>query len=135
MNKVMLVGRLTKDIEIRYTEGQNPMAVGRTSIAVPRRKKVEGQQDTDFISLKAFGNTALFIQKYFGKGRRIGIVGRLSTGSYVNSVGQIIYYVEVIVDEAEFVDNAPQNQKTENNASADDYVNVPGDIEEELPFN
>ena len=134
MNKVMLVGRLTKDIEIRYTEGQNQMAVGRTSIAVPRRKKVEGQQDTDFISLKAFGNTALFIQKYFGKGRRIGIVGRLSTGSYDNSEGQRVYYVEVIVDEAEFVDNAPQNQKTENNGSSDNFVNVPGDIEEELPF-
>lgn len=134
MNKVMLVGRLTKDIEIRYTEGQNPMAVGRTSIAVPRRKKVEGQQDTDFISLKAFGNTALFIQKYFGKGRRIGIAGRLSTGSYDNSEGQRVYYVEVIVDEAEFVDNAPQNQQTETKESADDFVNVPGDLEEELPF-
>ena len=134
MNKVMLVGRLTKDMEIRFTEGQNPMAVGRTSIAVPRRKKVEGQQDTDFISLKAFGNTALFIQKYFGKGRRIGISGRLSTGSYDNSEGQRVYYVEVIVDEAEFVDNAPQNQQSESNASADDFVNVPGDLEEELPF-
>lgn len=134
MNKVMLVGRLTKDIDIRYTEGQNPMAIGRTSIAVPRRKKVEGQQDTDFISLKAFGNTALFIQKYFGKGRRIGIAGRLSTGSYENSEGQRVYYVEVIVDEAEFVDNVPQNHQTENKESVDDFVNVPGDLEEELPF-
>ena len=133
MNKVMLVGRLTKDIDIRYTEGQNPMAIGRTSIAVPRRKKVEGQQDTDFISLKAFGNTALFIQKYFGKGRRIGIVGRISTGSYKNNEGQTVYYVEIIVDEAEFVDNAPQNQQS-NKDQINEFNNVPDELEKELPF-
>ena len=128
MNKVMLVGRMTRNVDIRYTEGENPMAIGRFSIAVDRKIKREGEQNVDFVNCKAFGKTAEFINKYFGKGRRIGISGRLNTGSYVNRDGLKVYFVEVLVEEAEFVDNAPKQNDEEEFEVADS-------IEEELPWS
>lgn len=128
MNKVMLVGRMTRDEDLRYTEGENPMAIGRFSIAVDRKIKREGEQNVDFINCKAFGKTAEFINKYFGKGRRIGIAGRINTGSYVNSEGIKVYFVEVLIEDAEFVDNAPQQNNVSEYEAADS-------IEEELPWS
>ena len=131
MNKVMLVGRMVADPEVRYTQGEKQYAVASYRIAVDRRQKTNDGQSADFITCKAFGKTAEFIQKYFTKGRRIGIIGRLNTGSYTNKDNQKVYFVEVIADEVEFVDNAPQN----NGKPADDFVNIPNEIEEELPWS
>lgn len=144
MNNVQLVGRMTRDPETRWTTGNNQMCIARFTLAVDRRFKKDGDQQTaDFISCKAFGKTAEFIEKYFNKGRRIGVVGRIETGSYEKD-GNKVYYTEVIVEQAEFVDNksdASNNTETSfnNNDSkpstpVDQFINVPDEIQEELPF-
>ena len=138
MNKVQLVGRLTKDPEVRYTAGDNPTAVARFSVAVDRRIKKEGEQTADFISCVAFGKTAEFIERYFSKGKKIGLSGRIQTGSYTNKDGNKIYTTDVLTEEVEFVESAKsEGASAQNNNSAaasNDFMNVP-DIEEDLPFN
>lgn len=135
MNKVELVGGIVRDPEIRYTTGENAMAIARFTIACQRRfKNSEGNYEADFISCQAFGKTAEFIEKYFKKGSKIGITGRIQTGSYTNKEGQKVYTTDVVVDEVEFVGSKSSN--SENNTTADSgFVNVPDGIEEELPFN
>lgn len=131
MNKVMLVGRMVADPVVRYTQGEKSYAVASYRLAVERKQKTNDGQSADFINCKAFGKTAEFIQKYFKKGRRIGITGRINTGSYTNKDNQKVYFVEVIADEVEFVDNVPQY----NERPADDFTNIPDEIEEELPWS
>lgn len=139
MNKVELVGRLTRDPEVRATDKQT--SVARFSVAVNRRfKNAEGNYDADFISCIAFGKTAEFIEKYFKKGMAIGVVGRIQTGSYENKDGVRVYTTDVVVDEAEFVEGKNNSSggnatPTENQAGFDDFGVVGGDIDEELPFN
>lgn len=144
MNKVELVGRLTRDPEVRYTQGENASAIARFSVAVNRRfKNNEGNYDADFINCVAFGKSAEFIEKYFKKGMAIGISGRIQTGNYTNKDGVKVYTTDVVVEEAEFVEsknsggasvssNAPANNNT---PSADGSMNIPDGIDEELPFN
>ena len=137
MNKVELVGRLTKDVDIRYTDGGSSIA--RFSVACDRRFKTEGQPTADFISCVAFGKTAEFVEKYFSKGARIGLTGRIQTGSYTNNDNQKIYTTDVVVEEVEFVESKAQGDaQARDNASkpsADGFVNIPEGIEaEELPF-
>lgn len=133
MNKVMLVGRISRDIDVRYAQNSD-LAIAAFSVAVDRRIKKENEQNVDFINVKAFGKTAEFVNKYFSKGRRIGISGRLNTGSYTNQQGQKVYYMEVVADEVEFVDNAPQNAEKKE-ATSENFENIPDNIDEELPFN
>lgn len=144
MNKVELVGRLTRDPEVRYTQGENASAIARFSVAINRRfKNNEGNYDADFINCIAFGKSAEFIEKYFKKGMAIGIVGRLTTGNYTNKDGVKVYTTDVVVEDAEFVESknssgtsAPSNTPTNNNVpSADEFMNIPDGIDEELPFN
>lgn len=144
MNKVELVGRLTRDPEVRYTQGENASAIARFSVAVNRRfKNNEGNYDADFINCVAFGKSAEFIEKYFKKGMAIGISGRIQTGNYTNKDGVKVYTTDVVVEEAEFVESknsggasAPSNAPTNNNMSpADGFMNIPDGIDEELPFN
>lgn len=144
MNKVELVGRLTRDPEVRYTTGENANAIARFSVAVNRRfKNAEGNYDADFINCVAFGKTAEFIEKYFRKGMAIGLTGRIQTGSYTNKDGQKVYTTDVVVEETEFVESknsggtsAPSNAPANNNTSSNnDFMNIPDDISEELPFN
>lgn len=144
MNKVELVGRLTRDPEVRYTQGENASAIARFSVAVNRRfKNSEGNYDADFINCVAFGKSAEFIEKYFRKGMAIGITGRIQTGNYTNKDGVKVYTTDVVVEEAEFVESknsggasVPLNAPTNNNAtSADGFMNIPDGIDEELPFN
>lgn len=144
MNKVELVGRLTRDPEVRYTQGENASAIARFSVAVNRRfKNNEGNYDADFINCVAFGKSAEFIEKYFRKGMAIGITGRIQTGNYTNKDGVKVYTTDVVVEEAEFVESknsggasVPSNAPTNNNASsADGFMNIPDGIDEELPFN
>lgn len=134
MNKVQLVGRLSRDPEVRYTQGDNSMAIARFTVAVDRRFKKDGEQTADFISCVAFGKSAEFIERYFSKGRRIGLVGHIQTGSYDNKDGQKVYTTDVYVDECEFVDSAPQNNATDQKQGG--FENLSNDsIEEELPFS
>ena len=105
MNKVILMGRLTKNPEIKYAGKDNDMAVARYTLAVNRRYKRDGEQEADFISCVTFGKSAEFAQKYLRKGIRIVIGGRISTGSYKDKDGKTIYTTDVIVEEHEFAQN------------------------------
>ena len=137
MNKVIIIGRFTRDPEIKYSTGENATATARFSLAVNRRfKNKEGNYDADFINCVAFGKTAEFIEKYFTKGMAIGITGRIQTGSYINNEGQKVYKTEVVVEETEFVesknkgtsDNVPNNNANSNS----DFEETASD--DEMPF-
>ena len=143
MNKVQLVGRLTRDPEIRYSQGENATATARFSVAVNRRfKNSEGNYDADFINCVAFGKSAEFVEKYFKKGMAIGLTGRIQTGSYTNKDGQKVYTTDVVVEETEFVeskgasntDNPNSSRPTPSVSNNSDFVNIPDDVDEELPF-
>lgn len=150
MNKVILMGRLVRDPEVRYTQAENPMAVSRYTLAIDRRgiKKKEGDQkpETDFINCIAFGKSGEFAEKYFHRGLRVLVSGRIQTGSYVNKDGNKVYTTDVIVEDQEFADSKNQNaenggagnnqQGTGSAASGDGFMNIPDGIEDEsLPFN
>ena len=137
MNKVIIIGRFTRDPEIKYSTGENATATARFSLAVNRRfKNKEGNYDADFINCVAFGKTAEFIEKYFTKGMAIGITGRIQTGSYINNEGHKVYKTEVVVEETEFVesknkgtsDNVPNNNANSNS----DFEETVSD--DEMPF-
>ncbi len=136
MNKVELVGRLTRDVEIRTTESGTVTA--RFSIAVSRRfKNAEGVYEADFINCVAFGKTAEFIGKYFSKGSMIGVTGRIQTGNYTNKDGQKVYTTDVVIEECEFVTGKSDNNNTTKSEDpiTPDFVDVPADTDEELPWN
>ena len=134
MNQVILIGRLTKDPEIRYVNSGTTIA--KFSVAVDRRFAKEGEQSTDFISCVAFAKTAEFMEKYFHKGNKIALVGRIQTGSYKNKDGATVYTTDVIVENVEFVES--KNSSGGNTApaptSTDGFMNIPDGIDEELPF-
>ena len=118
MNKVQLVGRLTRDPEIRYSQGENATATARFSVAVNRRfKNAEGNYDADFINCVAFGKSAEFVEKYFKKGMAIGLTGRIQTGNYTNKDGQKVYTTDVIVEETEFVESKGASSTDNSNNS------------------
>ena len=139
MNFVVLVGRLTREPDVRYTAGEKPMAVARYTLAVDRRgRKQDGQQSADFISCVAFGTNAEFAKNYLHKGTKIAVNGRIQTGSYVNKDGNTVYTTDVIVENHEFVESKkasdggqPVNYNTQNN---NDFMKIPEGVEEELPF-
>ena len=140
MNKVILMGRLTRDPEVRYTQGDNAMAIARYSLAVDRRFKRDGEPDADFINCVAFGKSGEFAEKYLKKGTKIAVVGRIQTGSYTNKDGQKVYTTDVVVEEQEFAESK-NSSSSDNNQSAPvnkntDFMNIPDEIEDsELPFN
>ena len=130
MNLVLLLGRLTKDPEVRYTTGEKSMAIARFSLAVDRRFKKEGEPDADFISCVAFGKTAEFFEKYTKKGVKLAIQGRIQTGNYTNKDGQKVYTTDVIVDQVEFA----ESKRTEKTETQGEFVPIPQEITEQLPF-
>ena len=137
MNKVILLGRLTKDPEVRYTQGENSTATARFSTAVNRKfKNAEGNYDADFINCVSFGKTAEFIEKYFHKGDMIALTGRIQTGSYTNKDGVKVYTTDVVVEEVEFAGSKSNGGETTNSAPKNsDFVNIPDDVDsEEMPF-
>ena len=140
MNKVILMGRLTRDPEVRYTQGDNAMAIARYSLAVDRRFKRDGEPDADFINCVAFGKSGEFAEKYLKKGTKVAVVGRIQTGSYTNKDGQKVYTTDVVVEEQEFAESK-NSSSSDNNQSAPankntDFMNIPDEIEDsELPFN
>jgi single-strand DNA-binding protein len=138
MNKVLLVGRFTKDPDIKYTN--SGMTIASFTIAVDRKFKKEGSPTADFINCKAFSKTAEFVEKYFKKGMRIGIEGQIQTGSYQKEDGTKVYTTEVVCDGVEFVESKSagsndQREKPEGAVQSDDFMNIPDNIAEELPFN
>lgn len=142
MNKVILMGRLTRDPESRYTNGTEPMCITRYTLAVDRRGKKEGQQSADFIGCVAFGKAGEFAEKYFQKGMRIAITGRIQTGSYTNREGQKVYTMDVVIEEQEFAESkgnssgsSQQEQGQSYPADSDGFMNIPDGIDEELPFS
>lgn len=138
MNKVVLMGRLVREPEIRYTQGNEPMAVARYVLAVDRRYKKDGESGADFISCTTFGKSAEFAEKYLSKGIKIAVSGRIQTGSYVNRYGTKVYTTDVIVDEQEFAESKGGNQNdTQSQANENDFIgipDIPDDAEAYLPF-
>lgn len=145
MNKVILLGRLTRDPEIRYAQNENRTAVARYTLAVDRRFKRDGEQDADFIGCVVFGKGADFAEKYLAKGIKIAITGRIHTDSYIDrETGKKVYTTDVIVEEQEFAESKEtsqsnrggyQNSGSNNSTSGDGFMNIPDGIDEELPFN
>lgn len=140
MNKVILMGRLTRDPEVRYSQGEQSTAIARYTIAVDRRFKKEGDQTADFIGCVAFGKLGEFAEKYLRKGTKVVVTGRIQTGSYTNKDGQKVYTMDVVVEECEFAeskkssdDNAPASAPEPSNGNG--FMNIPDGIDEELPFN
>ena len=164
MNKVVLVGRLTRDPDVRYSQGDNSTAVARYSLAVDRKFKRDGEPTADFISCVAIGRAGEFAEKYFRKGLRIAISGRIQTGSYTNKDGVKVYTTDIFVEEQEFAESKSEydaNQQSANQQSGNQqsgnqqsgnqqggsfaspqsdygdglFMNIPDGIDEELPFN
>ena len=134
MNKTLLIGRTTKDPDIRYTQSEQPMTIARFNLAVDRRFKKEGEQSADFISCVAFGKTAEFIEKYVFKGTKIAVEGRIQTGSYTNKDGNKVYTTDVVVEQVEFA-GSKTDSKSAAKESNDDFMNVADELDDEgLPF-
>jgi single-strand DNA-binding protein len=136
MNKVVLLGRLTKDPEVRYSQGENASAISRITLAIDRRFKRDGEQSADFINCVAFGKTAEFQEKYFRKGTKVAITGRIQTGSYVNKDGNKVYTTDVIVEEQEFAESKNSGGGNVESAPSvsDGFMNM-NDIPDDMPFN
>ena len=149
MNRVILMGRLTRNPDIRYSQSGDNMAIARFTLAVDRRgRKSENgsdQQSADFISCVCFGKTAEFADKYLRQGTKIAVTGRIQTGSYTNRDGQKVYTTDVVLDDIEFAEskNAQSNDapaynapsRPEPSAAGEGFMNIPDGIDEELPFN
>ncbi len=150
MNKVILMGRLTRDPDIRYSQNDQSMAIARYTLAVDRRGRrdgSDGQQTADFIGCVAFRQQAEFAEKYLRKGMKIAITGRIQTGSYTNRDGQKVYTTDVIVEDHEFCESknananaggfspAADSRPAPGSAVSDGFMNIPDGIDEELPWN
>lgn len=142
MNKVILMGRLARDPEVRHSQGAEPMAVARYTLAVYRRgRRDENGQNADFISCVAFARNAEFAEKYFRKGTKIAITGRIQTGSYNDREGRKVYTTDVVIEDQEFAESkSSQNggntqAPPEQSDAGDGFMNIPNGIDEELPFN
>ena len=139
MNKVILVGRFTRAAEIRYSQGEQPMAIAKFTLAVNRRIKKEGEQAADFINCTAFGTQAQFIEKYTTQGTKVIVEGRWQTGSYTNKDSQKVYTNDCLIENIEFAESKQQTEQPFAGAavsSSDGFMNIPDDVEDEgLPFN
>lgn len=146
MNKVILMGRLTRDPEVRYSQGAEPIAIARYTLVVDRRgRRDNGEQTADFISCIAFRQKAEFAERYLQQGIKIAVVGHIQTGSYTNREGQKVYTTDVVIDEQEFAESKSHSQQNSGYqqetpcpyppSTGDGFMNIPDGIDEELPFN
>ena len=139
MNKVILMGNLTRDPEIRYTQGEKSMAIARFSLAINRRFSRDGETNVDFFNCTAFGKQAEFVEKYFRQGSRMLLVGRIQNDNYTNKNGEKVYSVQIMADEIEFAERKQSggnnNSEPEQKQDDDDFMEIPENIESELPFN
>lgn len=134
MNKVELMGRLTREPEVRYSQAAEPLAIARYTLAIDRRIKREGEQNADFIPCVAFGKNGQFAEKYLHKGMKIAVCGRIQTGSYTNQKGDKVYTTDVIVEEQEFAESKRDGQEAAAPEPDSGFVDVPDGIENDLPF-
>ncbi len=147
MNKIILMGRLTRDPEVRYSQGTNSRgestAIARYSLAVDRRFKRDGEPDADFFNCTCFGRQAEFAEKYLRKGIKILVTGRIENNNYENRDGQMVYSVQVMVDEQEFAesknasgasDNSGYSRPPQQQPNSDEFMSIPDGIDDELPF-
>ncbi len=143
MNKVILMGRLTRDPEVRYSQGQNSTAIAKFSLAVDRRFRRDGQPEADFFNCTCFGKQAEFVEKYLHKGTKVVVVGSVQNDNYTNKEGQQVYSVQIMVDEIEFAESKNSSESSGNtyqnaqpaSGSANDFMNIPDGVVEDLPFN
>lgn len=143
MNKVILIGRLIRDPDVRYSQAEEPVAVARYTLAVNRRFHRDGEQAADFVSCVAFGKQGEFAEKYLRQGIKIAITGRIQTGSYTNRDGQKVYTTDVIIESQEFVESKKAVEEREaaeyggrqEAPEGDGFMDIPDGIDEELPFN
>lgn len=139
MNKVILMGRIVRDPEVRYSQGNNPMAIARYTLAVDRKFKRDGEPNADFINCIAFGKNGEFAEKYLHKGIKILVEGRWQSGSYTNKDGQKVYTNDCVVESCEFAEskNASQSERPQvaPQTDSDGFMSIPDGIDEELPFN
>ena len=139
MNKVILMGRLTRDPEVRYSQGKNSLCIARYTLAVDRRgPKKENEPNADFINVVAFGKLGEFIEKYVKKGTKLTISGRIQTGNYTNKDGQKVYTTEIVAEDQEFAESK-KDGSTEgaqgSSAKEGEFMNIPEGIEDDLPFS
>ena len=147
MNKVVLMGRLTRNPDVRYSQGEKATCVARYTLAVNRRFRRDGEQDADFINCVAFGRTAEFLERFGRKGTKFVLEGRIQTGSYTNKDGQRVYTTDVVAENVEFAESknasgggdnsgfTPSDRPSPSSAAGDGFMNIPDGIDEELPFN
>ncbi|MXP78728.1 single-stranded DNA-binding protein [Lachnospiraceae bacterium WCA-9-b2] len=151
MNKVILMGRLTRDPEVRYSQGENSLAIARYTLAVDRRFKRDQEATADFINCVAFGKAAEHAERFYRQGLKVVITGRIQTGSYTNKDGVKVYTTEVVVEEQEFAESkavsdanaggfrsapsSPAPAPAPVSDAGDGFMNIPDGIDEELPFN
>lgn len=143
MNKIMLMGRLTRDPETRYSQVESQFAIARFSLAVDRRFKRQGEPDADFFNCTAFGKQGEFVEKYLKQGTKILLSGRVQNDNYTNKNGEKVYSVQIIAEEIEFAESKASQggggfqpvQPDPTQAADDGFLNIPNGIEEELPFN
>ena len=147
MNKVILMGRLTRDPEVRYSAGENALAIARYTLAVDRRFRRDGEASADFINCVSLGKSAEFAERYLHKGVKVVVCGRIQTGSYTNKDGQKVYTTDVVAEEVEFAESKaasaehsgggyqPVSRPEPSQAVGDGFMNIPDGIDEELPFN
>lgn len=149
MNKVILMGRLTRDAEVRYSQGESATAIARFTLAVDRRFRRDGDEQTaDFIGCVAFGKTAEFLERFGRKGTKFVLEGRIQTGSYTNKDGQRVYTTDVVAENVEFAESKNASagggesfggpgagMPSPSGAAGDGFMNIPDGIDEELPFN
>ena len=153
MNKVILMGRLTRDPEVRYSQGANQTAIARFSVAVDRRFKRDGEPTADFFNCTSFGRQAEFVERYLHKGTKVVLSGRVQNDNYTNKEGQMVYSVQIMVEDIEFAESknaaggneggynngggfgGGQNSTPAPSGAGDGFMNIPDGIDEELPFN
>ena len=135
MNKVQLIGRLTRDPELKYTQSTEPVAVTRFSVAVNRKYKRDGEPDADFFNCITFGKTAEFVSKYFSKGKMIGVAGSIRNNSWTDNNGQKRISTEILVDEVEFCGGKTEEKNAQEVVQDDDYYTVDENIDDDnLPL-
>lgn len=148
MNKVILMGRLTRDPEVRYSSGENALAIARYTLAVDRRFHKDNEASADFIACVAFGKGGEFAEKYLRQGTKVVVTGRIQTGSYTNREGQKVYTTEVVVEDQEFAESKAASQNNSQTSAGNrqqppppmptdknGFMQIPDGIDEELPFN
>lgn len=134
MNKVILMGRLTRNPDVRNSKDEKSTDVARFNLAVTRKYKSNGQEEADFINCVAFGNNAKFAEKYLHQGTKVVVCGRIQTGSYTNKEGKKVYTTDVVVEETEFAESKGARAEP-SQAIGDGFMDIPDDINEELPFS